>query len=100
MLHPDRGTRGESYDLPGSVDQMRADFSGWEPRYVRLATGRLFIDPSGSVEKLLGLVSHTLIWPLLDRDPLDSWVHPSGHVALLGDACHPMLVRCFHSQKP
>ncbi|KAJ7326192.1 hypothetical protein DFH08DRAFT_787093 [Mycena albidolilacea] len=75
MLHPDRGTRGESYDLPGSVDQMRADFAGWEPR----------------VEKLLGLVSHTLIWPLLDRDPLDSWVHPSGHVALLGDACHPML---------
>ncbi|KAF8178149.1 hypothetical protein K438DRAFT_1769665 [Mycena galopus ATCC 62051] len=75
MLHPDRGTRGEAYDVPGSVQQMKADFAGWEPR----------------VEKLLSLVSHTLIWPLFDRDPLDTWVHPSGKVALLGDACHPML---------
>ncbi|KAJ7266400.1 hypothetical protein B0H12DRAFT_1099515 [Mycena haematopus] len=76
MLHPDRGvTRAEAYDVPGSVQQMRADFAGWEPR----------------VQKLLALVSHTLIWPLFDRDPLDTWVHPSGKVALLGDACHPML---------
>ncbi|KAK7042250.1 FAD/NAD(P)-binding domain-containing protein [Favolaschia claudopus] len=76
MLHPDRGTRrGEAYDIPGSVQQMRDDFAGWEPR----------------VQKLLKLVSHTLIWPLLDRDPLDTWVHPSGKVALMGDACHPML---------
>ncbi|KAJ7507392.1 FAD/NAD-P-binding domain-containing protein [Mycena galericulata] len=43
------------------------------------------------VEKLLALVSSTLIWPLFDRDPFDTWVHPSGKVALLGDACHPML---------
>ncbi|KAF7329986.1 FAD/NAD-P-binding domain-containing protein [Mycena kentingensis (nom. inval.)] len=76
MLHPDRGTRpGEAYDVPGSVAQMRADYAGWEPR----------------VEKLLSLVSHTLIWPLYDRDPLETWVHPAGRVALLGDACHPML---------
>ncbi|KAF7366395.1 FAD/NAD(P)-binding domain-containing protein [Mycena sanguinolenta] len=75
MLHPDRGMRGEAYDIPGSVQQMKADFAGWEPR----------------VEKLLALISHTLIWPLFDRDPLDTWVHPSGKVALLGDACHPML---------
>ncbi|KAJ7057190.1 hypothetical protein C8F01DRAFT_1372472 [Mycena amicta] len=76
MLHPDRGIRpGEAYDTPGSVEQMRADYAGWEPR----------------VEKLLSLVSHTLIWPLFDRDPLDTWIHPTGKVALLGDACHPML---------
>ncbi|KAJ6511508.1 hypothetical protein C8R47DRAFT_1095293 [Mycena vitilis] len=74
MLHPDRGSK-EAYNVPGSVQQMRADFAGWEPR----------------VEKLLSLVSSTLIWPLFDRDPLDTWVHPSGKVALLGDACHPML---------
>ncbi|KAF7292753.1 FAD/NAD-P-binding domain-containing protein [Mycena indigotica] len=76
MLHPDRGIQaGEAYDVPGSVEQMRADYAGWEPR----------------VEKLLSLVSHTLIWPLLDRDPLDTWVHPTAPIALLGDACHPML---------
>jgi salicylate hydroxylase len=40
-------------------------------------------------------VSSTLIWPLFDRDPLDTWIHPSGKVALLGDACHPMLVRFY-----
>ncbi|KAF7342099.1 FAD/NAD-P-binding domain-containing protein [Mycena venus] len=75
MLHPDRGSRAEAYDMPGSVQQMKADFAGWEPR----------------VDKLLGLISHTLIWPLFDRNPLDTWVHSGGKVALLGDACHPML---------
>ncbi|KAF7335898.1 hypothetical protein MSAN_02326800 [Mycena sanguinolenta] len=76
LLHPDRGAaRAEAYDVQGSVQQMKADFVGWEPR----------------VQKLLALVSHTLIWPLFDRDPLGTWVHPSGRVALLGDACHPML---------
>ncbi|KAJ7883268.1 hypothetical protein B0H13DRAFT_2538404 [Mycena leptocephala] len=74
MLHPDRGTR-EAYNVPGCVRTMRADFAHWEPR----------------VEKLLALVSDTLIWPLFDRDPLDTWIHPSGKVALMGDACHPML---------
>ncbi|KAJ7173105.1 hypothetical protein C8R43DRAFT_1209402 [Mycena crocata] len=74
MLHPDRGLR-EAYNVPASVHKMRADFAGWEPR----------------VQKLLALVSRTLIWPLFDRDPLDTWVHPSGKVALMGDACHPML---------
>ncbi|KAJ7352158.1 hypothetical protein DFH08DRAFT_693715 [Mycena albidolilacea] len=75
LLHPDRGSSGEAYDMPGSVQRMKADFEGWEPR----------------VQKLLELVSTTLIWPLFDRDPLARWVHPAGKLALLGDACHPML---------
>ena len=29
------------------------------------------------------------MWVLCDRDPVDKWV--DGHVALLGDAAHPML---------
>ena len=29
----------------------------------------------------------------MDRAPLETWVHKDGKVALLGDACHPMLVR-------
>ena len=29
----------------------------------------------------------------MDRKPLPTWVHPKGRVVLLGDACHPMLVR-------
>jgi len=31
----------------------------------------------------------------MDRKPLDKWIHDSGRVALLGDACHPMLVGCI-----
>ncbi|KAJ7460934.1 hypothetical protein B0H11DRAFT_1736272 [Mycena galericulata] len=74
MVHPDSREQ-ESYTAEGSVKKMMADFEGWEPR----------------VQKLLGLVSKTLIWPLLYREPLEKWVAPTGKVVLLGDACHPML---------
>ncbi|KAJ7920819.1 hypothetical protein B0H13DRAFT_2249664 [Mycena leptocephala] len=74
MVHPN-DRQQESYTAQGSVEKMRADFDGWEPR----------------VKKLLGLVPTTLIWPLLYREPLDEWVAPTGKVVLLGDACHPML---------
>ena len=47
------------------------------------------------VQKLLSHVNSTLKWRLMDRQPLEKWVHSSGRVALLGDACHPMLVRTF-----
>lgn len=40
----------------------------------------------------MALVPSTLIWPLLDRAPLDTWIHRDGRIILLGDACHPMLV--------
>ncbi|KAJ7491229.1 hypothetical protein FB451DRAFT_1336955 [Mycena latifolia] len=65
-----------SYTAEGSVTKMKNDFESWEPR----------------VQKFLGLVSKTLIWPLLYREPFETWVTPSGKVVLLGDACHPMLV--------
>lgn len=29
----------------------------------------------------------------MDRAPLSTWVHRDGKLALLGDSCHPMLVR-------
>lgn len=54
---------------------MRADFSDFEPR----------------VQRLLSHVTSTLKWRLMDRQPLQSWIHPSHRVVLLGDACHPML---------
>ena len=45
------------------------------------------------VRRLLGFVQSTLKWRLMDRKPLNKWIHDSGRVILLGDACHPMLVR-------
>ncbi|KAI0721770.1 hypothetical protein C8Q72DRAFT_787710 [Fomitopsis betulina] len=74
MLHPDDGSV-ESWTAEGSADKMRADFADFEPR----------------IQKLLKMVDTTLKWRLMDRKPLDTWIHPAGRVALLGDACHPML---------
>ncbi|EIN04497.1 FAD/NAD(P)-binding domain-containing protein [Punctularia strigosozonata HHB-11173 SS5] len=74
LLHPDDGSV-ESWTAEGSADKMRRDFADFEPR----------------VQKLLSQVQSTLKWRLMDRQPLPTWVHPSGRVALLGDSCHPML---------
>ncbi|KEP50186.1 FAD/NAD-binding domain protein [Rhizoctonia solani 123E] len=74
LLHPDDGAT-ESWSAEGSGDNMRKDFEGWEPR----------------VEKLLKMVPSTLKWALRDRLPLDTWIHKSNKVVLLGDSCHPML---------
>ncbi|OAP57114.1 hypothetical protein AYL99_09227 [Fonsecaea erecta] len=43
------------------------------------------------VRKLCGLTGSYLKWKLADFDHLQRWVHPSGKVAILGDACHPMM---------
>ncbi|EPQ57084.1 FAD/NAD P-binding domain-containing protein [Gloeophyllum trabeum ATCC 11539] len=74
MIHPDDGSV-ESWTAEGSADKMRSHFIGWEPRVV----------------KLLSHVKTALQWKLMDRAPLDTWVHSEGKVVLLGDACHPML---------
>jgi salicylate hydroxylase len=52
------------------------------------------------VKKILGLVQSTLKYRLMDRKPLDKWVHDSGRVTLLGDACHPMLVSSIPRSYP
>ncbi|CEL54331.1 3-hydroxybenzoate 6-hydroxylase 1 OS=Pseudomonas alcaligenes GN=xlnD PE=1 SV=1 [Rhizoctonia solani AG-1 IB] len=79
LIHPD-GRDGsapavESWTAEGSVEEMRRDFNGWEPR----------------IQKLIHLIPSTLKWLLADREPLEKWVHDSGKVVLLGDSCHPML---------
>lgn len=49
------------------------------------------------VQKLLSLMTQTLKWRLMDRQRLETWVHGSGRVLLLGDSCHPMLVGTMRS---
>ncbi|TCD67710.1 hypothetical protein EIP91_012007 [Steccherinum ochraceum] len=76
MLRPDDSDESvESWTAEGNADRMRAQFADFEPR----------------IQKMLGQVKSTLSWRLMDRQPLDTWISPSGKVALLGDACHPML---------
>jgi salicylate hydroxylase len=66
---------GEGWSERCSVEELQALFEGWHPDVQGLARNA---PPEGTAK-----------WALYDRDPLDRWVE--GHVALLGDAAHPML---------
>jgi salicylate hydroxylase len=76
MMHPDEAEQGvESWTAHGNVERMKESYKGWNT----------------VIQKLLALVPSTLDWKLMDRDPLPSWIHKDGKLALLGDSCHPML---------
>lgn len=63
----------ERWRSPGDPDELRAAFAGWDAR----------------TRALLQAVEEIYLWGLFDHPPLPAWVR--GRVALLGDACHPML---------
>ncbi|PWR18057.1 FAD-dependent monooxygenase [Zavarzinia compransoris] len=63
----------ESWTEPGAVAELRQAFAGWHE----------------TVQEILGAVENTFLWGLFGRDRLKRWT--DGRVALLGDACHPML---------
>lgn len=75
LLHPDRHGVEESWTTKGSKQNMIDDYRGWDRR----------------VTKLINLVSEdeVLEWKLCLHSPLKTWIR--GSVALIGDACHPML---------
>ncbi|MCF2948566.1 FAD-dependent monooxygenase [Paraglaciecola aquimarina] len=63
----------ESWNEKGDVSQLRETFKGWHPE----------------VTELLEATDSCFVWALYGRKPLVKWVDKN--VALLGDACHPML---------
>src|ERR1700739_1581811 len=64
----------ESWTAPGDPDELRNAFKGWSPE----------------LTSLLDRVTTPIYrWGLYDREPLATWLAPA--IALLGDACHPML---------
>jgi salicylate hydroxylase len=63
----------ESWSQPGDISELRETFSGWHPE----------------VTELLAATESCFLWALFDRQPLSRWTDQN--VALLGDACHPML---------
>ncbi|KAL6860443.1 hypothetical protein ACO1O0_004471 [Amphichorda felina] len=60
---------------PGSVEEMRALFSGWDPILTR------FLAMVDSVDR----------WKLMYRHELPSWISDKSNFVFVGDACHPML---------
>jgi salicylate hydroxylase len=68
-----RDWQKESWNEPGDVNQLRETFNGWHPE----------------VTELLAAAESCFLWALFDRQPLNQWT--DNKVALLGDACHPML---------
>ncbi|MDP1749897.1 MAG: FAD-dependent monooxygenase [Reyranella sp.] len=63
----------ESWTDKGDVADVLARYEGWHP----------------TVRGLIRAFPEAFIWALHDRAPLPAWTQ--GRVALLGDACHPML---------
>ena len=63
----------ESWHERGDIQQLRGAFSCWHPE----------------VTEVLAAADECFLWALFDRPPLPKWV--DGKVALMGDACHPML---------
>lgn len=63
----------ESWSQEGNITQLRELFSAWHPQ----------------VTEVLEASKTCFVWALHDRKPLTTWVDKN--VALLGDACHPML---------
>lgn len=63
----------EGWTAPDDPANLRAAFAGWR----------------GPVAALLAEVRDCFLWGLFDHPPLPRWT--DGRLALLGDACHPML---------
>jgi salicylate hydroxylase len=63
----------EGWTHPDLPETVRAAFAGWAPE----------------VERLLAGLRDTFLWGLFDHPPLPAWAR--GRLALLGDACHPMV---------
>ncbi|KAI1421928.1 hypothetical protein F5Y12DRAFT_765412 [Xylaria sp. FL1777] len=60
---------------PGSVEEMRALFEGWDP----------------VLNRFLNLVKSVHKWKLMHRRELPSWVNDKSNCVFVGDSCHPML---------
>jgi salicylate hydroxylase len=69
---PARDWRIESWTAEGRIEDLRAEFAGWDPR----------------LDSLVAAADRTGRWALLDRDPLPRWT--DGPIAVTGDAAHPM----------
>ena len=65
--------RTESWVAEGRVEDLAAEFEGWDER----------------VQQIIASAERTNLYALYDREPLKVWT--DGRITLLGDAAHPMM---------
>ncbi|KAI1618192.1 hypothetical protein EDD37DRAFT_258216 [Exophiala viscosa] len=75
LLVPDDMPEDGPSTLEGEVEEMQNLFKEWDPRIV----------------KMVAMCKSVLRWRLCIWDPIDTWVHPSGNMVLLGDSVHATL---------
>ncbi|WP_030558249.1 FAD-dependent monooxygenase, partial [Streptomyces exfoliatus] len=73
-----RGESTEDWNQRGSVDEILPYYDTCEIDFI-------------DVQKMLTEAREVFLFPLIDHDPLDSWV--DGRVVLVGDAAHAMYPR-------
>ena len=74
MSHPGKASVGK-WNEPGNPDEMRAQYSNWDP----------------IIQRVLTHVTHCLKWKLAYLPPLERWVSDNGRVVVIGDAAHGMV---------
>ncbi|KAI6087695.1 FAD/NAD(P)-binding domain-containing protein [Hypoxylon rubiginosum] len=77
LTHPDEHDIDESWSFPGKLSEVKEAIKDWDPLCTRII--------SKTPEEML------VDWKLVYRDPLPTWVSPSGRILLLGDSAHPFL---------
>ncbi|KAI1856855.1 uncharacterized protein JN550_013657 [Neoarthrinium moseri] len=77
LTHPDEHDIDESWSFPGKLSEVLESVKDWDPMCSRII--------SKTPEDRL------VDWKLVYRDPLPTWVSPSGRILLLGDSAHPFL---------
>jgi salicylate hydroxylase len=81
--------RGELINFVGVVERSDWQYESWTERGEKRQLLDDFKGFAKPIAKLIEQATDCYRWALHDRDPLEEWCR--GRVALLGDACHPML---------
>ncbi|MFO1209147.1 MAG: FAD-dependent monooxygenase [Amaricoccus sp.] len=87
VSYPLRG--GRLVNLVAIEERAAWQPEGWATEDDPANLRRAFAGWPGAAGALLGAVDQCFLWGLFDHPPLPAWT--SGRIALLGDACHPML---------
>lgn len=80
---------GRLVNFVGVVERDGWMVESWSERGERKACLRDFEGWHSDVQTLIGAIEIPYKWALMVREPMTRWV--TGHIALLGDACHPTL---------